>query len=512
MKTSSPPIDLAGSADDQAPASFGQAKCPVRAPQFLQIVAKPKRAAARVKPEATLEPKLTRVAFRVSRLMEFCSDRELQNQTGHSVSDWPLVVIKECIDNSLDACEEAEVAPDITVVVEPNTIVVQDNANGIAADTIESVLDYTIRVSSREAYVSPTRGAQGNALKTILAMGYVLGRKSGGDGDAAGVTIIESRGVKHQIEFRVDHVNNQPRIVHTTAASSIEVGTKITIHWPPSKLLEWAADRFQQLVQAYVWFNPHLSVRGVWFGREFVDSKATNPDWEKWRPRNPTSAFWYDEARLQRYLAAHVARDRDLERRRTVREFIAEFRGLSGTALQRKILNEVGCSHQSLASFFGADRVNWVGVAKLLAAMRRYSKPVAPKHLGVIGEEHLKQRFLAAGGNIDTFKYQCRQGYEGDIPYVIEFCFGLHQAGLARGGAPVSRVFVTGANWSAAIANPFRSFGTTGEGLEGTLAKVRVTAGLPVICALHLASARVQFADRGKSSIILTDDAEQPDD
>ena len=106
--------------------------------------------------------------------------------------------------------------------------------------------------------------------------------------------------------------------------------------------------------------------------------KATNPDWEKWRPRNPTSAHWYDEARLQRYLAAHVARDRDLGQRRTVREFIAEFRGLSGTAVQRKILTEVGCSHQSLASFFGVDRVNRGGVAKLLAAMKRYSKPVAP--------------------------------------------------------------------------------------------------------------------------------------
>ena len=74
------------------------------------------------------------------------------------------------------------------------------------------------------------------------------------------------------------------------------------------------------------------------------------------------------------------------------------------------------------------------------------------------------------------------------------------------------RLFVTGANWSAAIENPFRRFGSTGEGLENTLAKVRANANQPVICALHLASARLQFADRGKSSIILTDDAEQPDD
>src|SRR5262245_62269364 len=61
-----------------APAHFQQAKTDGHTSHFLQIVAKPKRS-ARKKPE----PKLTRVAFKVSRLMEFCSERELQNQTGH---------------------------------------------------------------------------------------------------------------------------------------------------------------------------------------------------------------------------------------------------------------------------------------------------------------------------------------------------------------------------------------------------------------------------------------------
>ena len=480
-----------------------QAKKPDGQPQFLQIVAKPHRAKVEAKPE----PKLTRVAFTVSRLMEFCSERELQNQTGHSVRDWPLVVAKELFDNALDACEEAEVAPSITVTVEPDRIIVQDNANGIDAATIEAVLDYTIRVSSREAYVSPTRGAQGNALKTILAMGYVL---QGAAGDAAGVTIIETRGVAHRIEFRVDHINNQPQIFHTTAPSPISAGTRFTIYWPEPDLL--AADRFTQLVRAYVWFNPHLTVRGVWFGHEFINVTATNPDWDKWRPRKPTSAHWYDGPRLQRYLAAHVARDRDRGKSRTVREFIAEFRGLSGSARQRKIPNEVGCSHQSLASFFGVDQVNHDGIATLLAAMQRHSKPVAPQHLGIIGAEHFKARFLAAGGAADTFKYQCRKGVADCIPYVVEFCFGLHQGGLEGGRGHVFHELVTGANWSATIINPFRRFGNTGEGLESTLAKVRANTSQPVICALHLASARIQFADRGKSSIILDDTAEQPDD
>ena len=109
-----------------------QAKKTDSQPQFLQIVAKPSRVVRKV--EAKPEPKLTRVAFAVSRLMEFCSKRELQNQTGHSVYDWPLVVAKELFDNALDACEEAEVAPDITVIVEQDRIIVQDNANGIDAN------------------------------------------------------------------------------------------------------------------------------------------------------------------------------------------------------------------------------------------------------------------------------------------------------------------------------------------------------------------------------------------
>jgi DNA topoisomerase VI subunit B len=494
----------------RAEACFQQAKKSATGSQFLQIVAKPKPSARK-----TSEPKLTRVAFKVSRLMEFCSERELQNQTGHSLYEWPLVVGKEIIDNALDAAEEAEVAPVIEVTVKSGTIIIQDNAGGIDSETIESILDYSIRVSSREAYVSPTRGAQGNALKTILAMGYVLDRKIGSDATAAGVTIIETRGIRHQIEFRVDHINNQPKIIHTTTASPVTVGTKLTTKWPPKHddLLQHVGPAFRELVESYIWFNPHLTLRGVWFGQEFVNVAATNPNWEKWRPRNPTSPHWYDELRLQRYLAAHVARDRDLGQHRTVREFIAEFRGLSGTAVQRKVLAEVGCSHQSLAQFFGVEEVNRDGIAKLLAAMRRVSKPVAPKHLGVIGGEHLKQRFLAAGGNSETFKYQWRKGMTPDgIPYVVEFAFGLHQSGLSKDGRGVNRKFVTGANWSAAIHNPFRAFGSTGEGLENTLAKVRANASQPVICALHLASAYIQYADRGKSSIILTDDAKQPDE
>jgi hypothetical protein len=188
---------------------FQQAKTADEGSRFLQIVAKPARTSRKRHKQP---PKLTRVAFKVSRLMEFCNRRELQNQTGHHADDWPLVVLKELMDNALDACEEAEVAPVISITVKPGSIVIEDNGDGIKTGTIKSILDYSIRVSSREAYVSPTRGAQGNALKTILAMGYVLDReRRDGNAEARGVTLIESRGIRHHIEFRVDQSTTSRR-------------------------------------------------------------------------------------------------------------------------------------------------------------------------------------------------------------------------------------------------------------------------------------------------------------
>jgi hypothetical protein len=55
----------------------------------------------------------------------------------------------------MDACEEAEIAPVISITVKRGLIVIQDNGQGIPTKTVEGVLNYSIRVSSREAYASP---------------------------------------------------------------------------------------------------------------------------------------------------------------------------------------------------------------------------------------------------------------------------------------------------------------------------------------------------------------------
>jgi hypothetical protein len=124
--------------------------------------------------------KIERVAFTTSRLAEYCSEKELVAQTGHQSHAWPRVIIKELVDNAIDACEEAEIAPVIKVTIATGKhgkrIVVADNGPGMPSATVAGIIDYNVRISSREAYISPTRGRQGNALKTILPMAYGQGR------------------------------------------------------------------------------------------------------------------------------------------------------------------------------------------------------------------------------------------------------------------------------------------------------------------------------------------------
>jgi DNA topoisomerase VI subunit B len=199
---------------------------------------------------------LERIVFRTSRLLDFVGQRELTAQIGHAVPEWPLVVLKELVDNAIDGCEEAGVAPVIAIEVSTVTagaaITISDNGPGIAADTVAGILDYSVRVSSRQAYVSPTRGAQGNALKTVVAMPYAL------HGDRGAVEIV-SRGVAHEIVFVVDRIRQEPRISHTPTAASVKNGTSIMVSWPDSacSILASAKARFLQIADGYAWFNPH---------------------------------------------------------------------------------------------------------------------------------------------------------------------------------------------------------------------------------------------------------------
>jgi DNA topoisomerase VI subunit B len=362
--------------------------------------------------------RLQRIAFSTSRLAELCSQKELVTQIGAVVNDWPLVVLKELVDNACDAAEEDGIAPVVEISVKDGEIIVCDNAPGLPAETVAAALDYTVRVSSKEAYVSPSRGQQGNALKCIFAMPFVL------DGDQ-GETIIESCGQCHRITFTMDPVCREPRIIHEVSTSVVQNGTTVRVRWPDKAchILRDAKPRFVWLVGKYVLANPHLTIKLRWDDDDCVTVEATNPAWKKWNGDDPTSAHWYSPQTFERYISAIVARDQDRgQRRRIVREFLKELRGLSRTDVQSQILCETETRGITLETFFNGGRE---AVSRLLDSCKRHSKPVKPVALGLIGADHIQKIFSALGVAENSFSYRKKLGTApSGLPYGSEAAYG----------------------------------------------------------------------------------------
>ena len=107
---------------------------------------------------------LQRTMFETSRAAEYFNARELQAQTGQLIDQFATVALKELVDNALDACETANVAPTIRLKVHRDNgllhVSVEDNGSGVHPETVRRILNLQTRTSDKAAYRAPTRGGE----------------------------------------------------------------------------------------------------------------------------------------------------------------------------------------------------------------------------------------------------------------------------------------------------------------------------------------------------------------
>jgi DNA topoisomerase VI subunit B len=440
---------------------------------------------------------LDRTTFQMSRVLEFFSEKELQMQIGFPVGGWPIALLKELIDNALDACETAGISPDIEVTLEPDAFSVQDNGPGLPTSTLERALDYLIRVSDKAHYVSPSRGQMGNALKCVWAAPYVV------HGEAGAVEVVTG-GTRHRIAVTVDRIAEQPQLHHDRAPDGfVNTGTLVKLYWPGVASFLSAADTdgfyksAYELILEYVAFNPHSSFTYHEPGEDFsAVLQRTTDGWRKWAPSDPTSAHWYTAERLRGLIAAYIADERRGGRARTVREFVSEFAGLSSTAKQKLVTEAAGLSRAYLHDLVQDEQVSLVHVCGLLSAMREASRPVKPGALGVLGEAHVRSHLCREWADPESIKYRKVEGYLDDgLPVVLELAFAWRTDDCETEG----RQIIAGVNWAPCIRFPFQE-------LPSWLGEQRLDEDDPVLFFAHLAMPRPDFTDRGKSILSLPAD------
>ena len=206
-----------------------------------------------ISPSSRQRPTVKRTVFATPRAAEFLELRALQAQTGQPVEAFGHVVVKELLDNALDAAETAGRAPIIDIGTrtddEVTFVTVSDNGAGITPATVADLCDFTMLVSDKARYRGPARGAQGNALKTLLGIPYAL--------DVTEPVIIESAGIRHELQVSVDRVGDVV-VTHETTASDRAVGTSVTVPLPAD--LDIDAGRW---AYGAALVNPHATITAI---------------------------------------------------------------------------------------------------------------------------------------------------------------------------------------------------------------------------------------------------------
>ncbi|MDH4064305.1 MAG: DNA topoisomerase VI subunit B, partial [Acidobacteriota bacterium] len=140
-----------------------------------------------------------------------------------------LTTIKEAVDNSLDACEEAGIRPTLAVAIEAvkenrYRVTVTDNGPGILKNQIPSIFGKLL-YGSKFHRLRQSRGQQGIGISAAGMYGQLTTGKP---------IVIESRTSKrrpaHRYELVIDTAKNEPLVKKdATVAWDEPHGTRVTI-------------------------------------------------------------------------------------------------------------------------------------------------------------------------------------------------------------------------------------------------------------------------------------------
>jgi len=464
-----------------------------------------------------------------SQSSDFIRLEGLQKLTNVTAHDWDLYILKELVDNALDADEmiQHEIgSPAIRVIMEYDREayglrVTVSNRAQFPLEFVRDLFDLEKRVSVKDYYNHPTRGAQGNALKTILGIPYALHYRFLSDYKLDEVPLAITCGDKRvEIRLAVDELHQAVSVVTEEKAEEDDIRDETTVSVGIFRFVQKrprTADELKKLAKAFALFNPHAS-----FSFTFVFLEKTgevkeetyeaqgDPNWKtKYDLSQPAPITWYTYSEFKELLYAVLAHAQQHERPApTLGEIAATF-GIADFPQTHEHTQDTRLDALSDASGLKTDATR-----RLFKLLKNQAQQIPVPPLGEIDGQHLQ-----AGAGVQTtdegktlFFY--RRG-EGDLtlPPSLDADKAVHPFVLEvalSGNADGKRQMIIGINHTPTYQDPFFNkplvpYNADIEAVQRSLEKLLDYYNLrddsPVTLTVHVIAPNVEYENYGKSAI-----------
>lgn len=400
-----------------------------------------------------------RVAHTFSKTLEYFSEKELSLQIGSSREQWPQILVRELIDNALDACEASGIAPKIVIDQDAEYISVKDNGPGIPPDVVARIIDYTTRTSSNALWPTPSRGQLGNAMKCLLAVPFVW------NGDE-GLVEINSKNIKHTIRITLNQIKREPVIDHIQLHHECE-GTEIIVYITTDTSLV-------PLVERMSICNPHATIS---HGDHLFLAVSEKPG--KWKGSDPVPPHWFTSAQFSNLIAAEIFATPD----KSLRDFLEQFRGMRSNADRSAVLSEAMLPGSAkISTLSSAETLDHEAINNLHGAMVKKVRPVSASNLGCVGKAAIEDWT----GDIGRATYKKILVEHPSHPYVIEVCLCVMKK-WEQG-----RVVFCSTNFSANLGIPYPE-------IYQAMDQNRINQYDPVLVWVHVIGPNIPWSDHGKT-------------
>jgi DNA topoisomerase VI subunit B len=447
----------------------------------------------------------------------------LEKTTGRPSHEWDIYIIKELIDNALDADEqwararggalELDVQLKYSRHVEHGLYLLDFavcNRAPFPTGALTSIFGLTSYTSNKGHLRYPTRGQQGNALKTILGIPYALRHEFYGDyQNYLKPLVIETGDQSHLISLGIDEREQEIILRPAEATPRRRARDKTCIRVGIDRFRQESGRStatLQAWAQRYALLNPHVTFRWA------VNNSGEKVRWEF--PADPSwdnlfnetaPVHWYEYTQLRGLLLV-LERERGPEA--SLAEALQSFAGFTA--------EEDPCGGRALALCSGlglrtlgdlklADGHDQTLRKGLLPALERVGRRVPAAQLGGVGAANLTDalsRFSLIQGELLYHRLVRDAADDQAHPFVLELA-------LAHLPKPNRRVIWTGLNHMPTYEDPFYTrhlYLPEGQaepvlGLDGFLDAYGLGPDKPVLLVMHIICPNVAFQDFSKTLI-----------